>query len=345
MSKIIKFSFYLCLIFAFSTCLSSCNSEEDINNKNRKVMINNVNYSSLTEAVNNAKNNDIIKIYDDIKDDKNILITRPITIKGISKNNQTKPKIYGSFTINLSGETDSLTIDNIELIHSGKNAPGENNNNSIGINLIDGGLTLKSSIIALSSPSEADKNAAGLILSRQYKSINTSPITILGNSFESYFINGEDLSAAMKILSNKPNMLKTLKINEQEIFNKNNFSTEKLSNQLVSIDYSSKEAKYNYYATTSLNDLMFALNNHQNSSNSIYILYAKEDQSLSKNINECYLNETTTLYIYGDANLDFNNITLNLEGFIESTANLKNLNILKKSSTANFVDKSKQKQN
>ena len=67
MGKIIKFTLCLSLIFLFSVLLSSCNNINDINNKNKKVMINNVNYSSLTEAVKNAKNDDTIKIYNDVK--------------------------------------------------------------------------------------------------------------------------------------------------------------------------------------------------------------------------------------------------------------------------------------
>ena len=158
MGKILKFTISLCLIFLFSVTLSSCNNSKEINNKDKKVMINNVNYSSLTEAVANAKNKDIINIYNDVKDNKNILVNKPITIKGISANNQTKPKFYGSLTVDLSGKNDALTVENIELIHSGKNQEGENNNSAIGINLIDGGLTLKSSIICLSSPEDTDNN-------------------------------------------------------------------------------------------------------------------------------------------------------------------------------------------
>lgn len=342
MGKIIKFSLSLCLIFLFATTLSSCNSEKDINNKNKKVMINNVNYSSLTEAVNNAKKDDTIKIYNDVKDNKNIVVTKPLTIKGISDNSQNKPKFYGSLTVNLNGETDSLEVENIELIHSGKNEDGENNNNSIGINLVDGGLTLKSSTIALSSPKEADNNATGLIISRSINSINTSPITISGNNFETYLTNAQNLSSAIKILSNKSNLFKQLNFNEEELFNKNNFLTNELSNQIISMDLSSSQNIYTYYATTSLNDFVKALNENQSTENSTFVLYANQDQTLSSDIKEIITNEKTNIYIYGNANIDFNNLNFKLGGTMESEIKLNNLNLEKITNTANFIDKSNQ---
>ena len=189
--------------------------------------------SEFGEAVTNAKSDDTIKIYNDVRDNKNVLITKPLSIKGVLSNNKTKPKFYGSLTVNLTGEDDTLDVENIELIHTGKIEDGENNNNLVGINLIDGGLTLKSSIISLSSPEEADNNATGLIISRNINSVNHTPITVEGNSFESYLANLENLSSAVKILSNQTNLFKSLNINEETLLNTNNFLTNKLSNQLI----------------------------------------------------------------------------------------------------------------
>lgn len=341
MGKIFQFSTYLIFIFLLAITFTSCDKQND--SSNNKVMINDVNYSSLTEAVNNAKTNDTIEIYNDVKDNKNILVTKPLTIKGISSSSQTKPKFYGSLTINLNGETDSLTIENIELIHSGKNETGENNNNLIGINLIDGGLTLKSSTIALASPENADNNASGLTISRDINSINTSPIKITGNTFESYLTNTNNLSSAIKILSNQLNKFKLLSINEEELFNKNNFLMNRLSNQLISLDLSNTPHIYTYYATTSLNDFIKALKENQGNSNSTFILFANQDQKLTENISEITINEKTAAFIYGDANLDFNNLSLKLSGSLETETELNNLNVQNTSNTASIIYKQQTK--
>ena len=54
MGKIIKFSFYLVVIFLFALSLPACKTHDKLENDNKKVMINDVNYSSLTEAISNA---------------------------------------------------------------------------------------------------------------------------------------------------------------------------------------------------------------------------------------------------------------------------------------------------
>lgn len=342
MNKIINFSVYLTLIFLFTMTLPACQMHDKMSNSDKKVMINDVNYSSLTEAVASAKEDDTINIYNDVKDNKNITITKPLTIKGVSSNNQTKPKFYGSLTVDLNGENDSLDVENIELIHSGKKEVGENNDNSVGINLVDGGLTLKSSIIALSSPEDADNNATGIIISRSIESINTSPISIIGNNFESYLTNNENLSSAIKILSNKSGLFKSLSLNEDEILKENNFFSHDLSNQLISMDLSTEPTIYNYYATTSLNDFIKALKENQGTTNSTFVLYANKDQTLSEDIKEITANGKTSIYIYGDSNLDFNNLNLKLGGTMESEVKLNNLNLEKITETANFIDKSEQ---
>ena len=343
MGKIIKFSIYLVIIFMFVLILPACENNNK-QNSDKKVMINDVNYSSLTEAVKNAKESDTINIYSDVKDNKNITITKPLTIQGVMSHNQIKPKFYGSLTVDLNGKSDVLEVSNIELIHSGKKDVGENNDNSIGINLIDGGLTLKSSIIALSSPEDADDNATGIIISRSIESINTSPITISGNNFESYLTNDNNLSSAIKIFSNKPGFYKTLNINEEEILNQNNFLFNNLSNQLVSMDLSNQPVVYTYYATTSLNDFVKALKNNQSEYNSTFVLYSHQNQELTEDIKEITVNTNTNIVIYGDASLDLKNLTLKLGGTLESSSKLENVNIEKTTDTANFIDNSKKEQ-
>ena len=138
-------------------------------------------------------------------------------------------------------------------------------------------------------------------------------------------------------------MFKNLNINEEELFNKNSFLTNKLSNQLISLDLSTEPPIYSYYATTSLNDFIKSLKEQQGTENSTFILYANENQTLTENIKEVLVNEKTSIYIYGDSSLDFNNLTIKLSGTIETEAKLNNIQIEKTSSTANFINKNNKK--
>ena len=50
MIKIIKFTLSLMLVFFLSATLTSCEKENFINNSTKKIMINDVNYSSPTKS-------------------------------------------------------------------------------------------------------------------------------------------------------------------------------------------------------------------------------------------------------------------------------------------------------
>ncbi len=338
MKKILKFSLYLILIFCSTLILPSCDSKSEINNNHQKAMINDVNYTSLTEAVKNAKSGDTIEIRNDIKDNKNVVITKPVTLKGISSSNQTKPKFYGSLTIDLDGNEDSVTIENLEIIHDGTNKNGLNNDTTVGINLIDGGLILKSNIIGLSSLENADNSASGLVISRSSNSENTMPIIIKGNNFETYLAN--ENSSAVIIKRNKDGEFQNITVNESNLFDENSFSLHDISNQLISIDYSTDPLSYSYFATSSINEFVNAIENHQNKINSLFKLFAQKEQELIT-LPETPLTalNTTSLYIHGNAPLNFNGLVLNIEGNLEIETETDNLTINKTSNTASIIKK------
>ena len=82
---------------------------------------------------------------------------------------------------------------------------------------------------------------------------------------------------------------------------------------------------------------MKALKENQGT-NSTFILYATTDQALTEDIKEILVSEKNMVYIYGNSNLDFNNLTLKLSGHLETETKLNNLKIEKTSSTANFIE-------
>ena len=335
MSKILKVSLFLFLILFSSTLFTSCQKRSPANSAS-KVKIENVEYSSLTEAVNNAKDNDTIEIYEDLNDNKNVTITRPLSIKGVLTNNQIKPKFYGSLTIDLEGENDSVLIENIEIIHNGTNENGANNNTTIGLNLINGGLEFKKNAIALSPSSTPEPTATGLVISREANSKNIKPITIVGNAFGEYLTNNQDLNGAIIIKSNLANRFSSLNLDEEDLISENTFFTTKEGNQIISIDYSSSPEKYSFLATTSPMQLISALNYHQPSTNTTYILNPATNYSAEEN-EQTTINEKTTLIIKGNNATSFDNLTLLVQGYLEVENETSNLNVEKQGSTANVI--------
>ena len=252
MRKIVKIAVCFSLILLFSVFLTAC---KDHQQETAKIKIGDIEYQTLTEAVQSAKSGDTIKIYDDVFDNKNIVIDKPISIEGVLKEGQIKPKFYGSLTVNSSGQNDSISVKDIEIIHSGtkENSDSIVNDTSIGLNLVDGGLDLKSSSIMLDKSSKTSQPSSGLILSRKINSQNIMPIIVEGNSFGFYTTNGNNLSSALIIKSNDENLFKNIVLNENEIFNNNTFSTQGEGNQIISINYSSYPETYSYMVTSSMN--------------------------------------------------------------------------------------------
>lgn len=338
MGKVIKVSICFIFICLFALMLPGCGRKDEVaSNSNKKATIGSVNYESLTEAVKNAQTGDTIKVYNDVKDNKNVIIDKPLTIKGVSNTSQIKPKFYGSLTINSKGEQDLVEISNIELIHKGTNADGENNNTTIGINLIDGGLDLKSSIITLDSMEKVDKNASGVVISRDINSINTMPINIKGNNFEAYQSKEDGLSSALIIKSNKDGEFKKLLLNEEEIYNQNAFSSKEAGNQLISIDYSSEPVIFEYFATTSLKEFVDALNENQGEDGGLFSLYTVDEVNVEMSDNPINIFEKTVVYIDGNSPLNFQGSIFKLSGVMELDGEVSDMNIEKTSDTANVI--------
>ena len=337
MNKAFKISLFLCLILLSTILLPACGRQNEISsNSEKQATIRNVNYSSLTEAVENAKSGDTIKIYTDLKDNKNVVISKPLTIKGVLNNRQIRPKFYGSITIDMNGENDSTSIENLEIVHQGTIKDGLNNDTRIGINLINGGLSFKSNIVSLDDENQADNGASGIIISRKINSTNTQPILIKGNSFTSYKSDNNNTSAALIIKSNLPNVFQKITLNENDLLNQNSFETSKEGNLLLSVNYAQEPAIFPFFATTSITEILKALNNHQPTSNSTFILYPT--QPLAEQQTEPYIiNETTSLYIEGNTPADFNNTIFKLAGSMIVNSGLNNTIIEKTQGLSNII--------
>lgn len=334
MFKICKCLIYFCLIICFSLPLTACNNKKS--EDTLKATINDVNYSSLTDAVNNAKSGDTINLHNNVRDYKNVIITKPLKIKGVLSSNQTKPKFYGSLTINCNGENDSILIENIELIHSGTNPNGENNNTTIGINLVDGGIELKSNLISIEDQTLANPSASGLVISRKFNSINTMPIIVRGNRFDNYNSNSKDLSSALIIKSNKPEQYQNINLNEEQIFNQNTFSTSQEGNQFISINYQSQPYTYTYFATSSTKDFVDSLINHQNNNNCT-IIFSPLSALENKTDEPLTINNKTYLIIEKNNPADMQGSILKLQGSIKVNGDLSNAVIEKTSPTASIM--------
>ena len=343
MNKIFKVSICMCLIICFTIFLQACD-----NNSQQKTIkqatISGVNYSSLTEAVKNAKSGDTIKIYNDLKDNKNVVIDKPLTIKGVLNNSRLKPKFYGSLTIDTKGENDEVNIENLEIIHKGTLEDGSNNDTRIGVNLLNGGLTFKSNLVALDDENNADNGASGMIVSRRINSLNTKPIVIRGNTFETYKPSPETLSSALIIKSNLPSIFQKLALNEGELYNQNSFSTNNNGNLMISADYSNNPTSYSFFATGSVDELIKALENNQDESGSSFILYPHS--ALSNATSEpITIKEKTYLYISGNNPANFNDVTFKLGGSMVINSGIENATIEKTADTANIMFGSNAKQN
>lgn len=337
MSKIFKFSLFLFLIFCIPVFFTACGRKNEVSSQsNKQALIGDVNYESLTDAVNDAKPGDTIKIYNDLKDNKNVTITKPITIEGVLTSSQIRPRFYGSITINTTGENDTTTIENIEIIHTGTTSDNPNNNTLIGINLIDGGLTLKSNLIGLNEDNiENKENASGVVITRSINSINTMPIVIKGNQFELYKTNNDNLSSAMIIKSAKPGDFKQINLNTEEIYNKNSFSTNGEGNQLIFINHASNPISFPFFMTSSTPMLTKALLSNQNSNGSRFILVPNTLNSQNETTSKIL--ENTNLNINSNKSADLGGATFKVDGSVLINGNIKNATFERTSDTASII--------
>ena len=317
LSLILSLNILFCCLFCNSACVPSINQ-----NRDKKVMINDINYNSLSEAVKNAKDGDKIEIHNDISDNKNIIITKSISIIGKPNSSNIKPKLYGSITIDANEEDSFISIENIEIINSGKSDENPVNNTLYAINLIDGGLNLKNCKI-FPSGKQIDNNACGLVISRKINSINTMPIIISGNQFGGYPYN-DKLNSAVLIKSNKNGQFKNLYFNDDLLQNSNTFDHSSNCNNIIKIDYSSETEKYPFVMTSSASFMINCFkNNRQTNIRNNYILVNAEDFP-QEDDEPLYILSSTHFEISGTKPLDMQNTTFKVSGSVFIDTQIKN---------------------
>lgn len=338
MQRIFKTVMAFVFIILTSISLSACRSENTpaIRKETAKVRINDVSYNSLTEAVDGAKSGDTVKIYNDINDEKNVVINKPLSIVGMLTSNNIKPKFYGAITIDANGETDKIEIKDIEIIHSGKLEEGENNDTRFGINLIDGGLSLYSSYISLYEVDKADQDASGIIISRKADSKNTMPIVIKGNTFGEYKLSENGQNGAFVIKQNLENKLEKLNLNNDLLFKQNTFTYTGNGNQFISLSYEKTPTKIDYLVTSSSKQLLETLLSNQYDGYNTYILKNAQSKAEKQNSDIPVLPQTN-LMIEGGKN-DLGQNIFKVQGTINLNADLSNATFERTSSTASIIN-------
>jgi len=338
MKKILRTFISFILIFSFALTLSACEGKENQNSdKNAKVKNGDVSYSSLLDAVSEADAGDTLKIESDVNDYKNIYITKPLKIEGVLSNKKIKPKFFGAITIDLEGAEDEVEIENIQIIHKGKTAEEDINNTLVGLNLVNGGLSLSSSRIALEKVSEADAGATGMIISRKAHSSSTMPIVIKGNSFGDYLISDNSgPSGAMLVKSNKAGVFENIHPNLDLLFKQNSFSFTQEGNQFVSIEYSLAPEKISYLVTSSSKELLDKLVNNQYSGSNTYVLKNSAAPAEQKE-NPIDILAGTFLSIIGNKTADLGSNTFKVSGTILAESELENATFEKTLGTASIT--------
>ena len=317
LSLILSVNILFCCLFCNSGCVPSINQ-----NRDKKVMINDINYNSLSEAVQNAKDGDKIELHNDISDNKNIIINKSISIIGKPNSSNIKPKFYGSITIDANEKDSFISIENIEIINPGNFDDNPTNNTLYAVNLIDGGLNLKNCKI-FPDNGKIDDNACGLVISRKIDSINTMPIIISGNQFGCYTYN-DKLNSAVLIKSNKSGQYKNLYLNDDLIQNRNTFDFSSNCNHIIKIDYSTEAEKYPFVMTSNASFMIDCFkNNRQTNNSNNYILVNAED--FHKEDDEpLYILASTYFEISGTKPLDMQNTTFKVAGSVFIDTQIEN---------------------
>ncbi|MBQ7466971.1 MAG: hypothetical protein IJS74_02735 [Clostridia bacterium] len=319
----------LCLCLPLSGCKASINQ-----NREEKVMIGDINFSSLTEAVKNAKSGDKIEIHNDISDNKNVLIDKSITIVGKPNSSNVKPKFYGSLTIDAKLENDSVNIENLEIINPGKYDEEPVNNTLYAINLIDGGLNIKNCKIM---PNEKhDDNTCGIVISRATDSISNMPITISGNQLGCFEYNGK-LNSAILIKNNKSGQYKNLNLNADLIKSKNTFDYGSSCNHIISVDYGSVEAKYPYIVSSNADFVIDKLKNNGQSNNFNHYTLINATSFNKDNDDPVYVLSNTFLTFAGAKPLDLKGTTFKVAGSVDINSSLQNATFERTTDTASIV--------
>lgn len=320
----------VCFIFCFSFafCLSACDKNETPAESGKKVMINNVNYDSLTEAVERAKSGDTLRIYDDLNEHKNVVINKPINIEGVLGASKVRPKFYGSIYVDAGGENDSVSIENIDIIHDGTADKNLVNDLTCGVKVVDGGIKMQYCRVSVMDKEKAN-DAVGVMISRKKGSKNLMSIVIKGNDFDLY--KNENSLGAFVIKSGGD--FEKLTLDNDKLYNENVFAHSEEGVQFLAITLPSN--KISYLVTSSADNLIKALSQSQNDDGSTFKLIAISD--LSKTIeNGVDVKEKTSLDIKGGP-CSFGGQRIVNFGVINIDAELKDLKVERGSSTASIV--------
>lgn len=336
MQRIIKTSILLLFVLVASVWLPACSKKQNTFTENAKVKIEDVSYSSVSDAIKNAKSGDTIKIYGDISENRNIIIDKPISIVGVKNQNNISPKFYGSFTIDSSGENDSINISGLDIIHKGTTENSKENNTLIAINLIDGGIVAKENHISLENENKSENGASGIILSRKISSINTMPMIVKGNTFGNYKTAENQICGALLVKSSDKENFQNINLNSENLYRQNSFAFSESGNQFVSIKYSKTPYEINYMVTSSSKDLIDKLLKNQPNSNATFVL-KNSNEPAEKVQSKIPINEQTSVCIEGNKQADFGNNVFSLKGSISLLSDMQNATIEKQSNTASVL--------
>lgn len=335
MKKVFKVLFLFALILSSTSLLPACTKRSSSAPEAVKVKIEDTAYPSISDAVKNAKNGDTIRVFDDVLENRNILIDKPLSIVGVKNHNNINPKFYGSFTINAPGENDSVNISGLDIIHKGTAENSAENNTTIGINLVDGGVTIKENKISLDNENKTDDGVAGIILSRKNNSVNTMPMVVKGNTFGNY-LDTSSGNCALIVKSAKDNDFQNIVLNNENLYRQNSFSFAQSGNQFVSIRYEQDPYKINYMVTSSSKELLEKLLNNQSSSESTFIIKNATENS-EKLEDKIPIYQKTVVWFEGNKPIDLNNNVFELQGTINFESDVKNATIEKTSNTASVI--------
>lgn len=336
MQRIFKTFILLLTVMCASVWLPACSKKQNSFSENAKVKIEDVSYSSISDAVKNAKSGDTIKVYSDVSENRNIIINKPLSIVGVKNQNNVSPKFYGSFTINSTGENDTINISGLDIIHQGTSENSLENDTKIGINLVDGGLVVKENHISLKDEKTSEDGASGIILSRKISSLNTMPMIVKGNTFGNYKTSENGICGALIVKSSDKENFQNINLNNENLYRQNSFAFSESGNQFVSIKYSKTPYEINYMVTSSSKDLLDKLLNNQSSSNATFVL-KNSNEPAEKNENKIPIYEQTAVYIEGNKPADFGENVFALKGSISLLSDMKNATIEKQSATASVL--------
>lgn len=283
-----KYFFITLFLLFFPLLVAGCSNKENV--ETAVIKIGEVEYNSLAEAIASAEENDTILIFNNVKEnlDNKYLdvlevasinnnsyvayeIDKPLTIKGVSQFGK-KPKIYGSFLINVAKPDKvevPVTIDNLDITHDYISTIDDTLNEKFtcGVRVIDGAANIVNNDIKMGKQIEnsvIEKNDLslyyGVMLSRPKDSENSTKALnyeINNNNFGVYNSSKNDITnSAFLIVQNYQDIgpFSPSRINGASndyslaVYIKNKFDMDSLC---YTCDYDNLEINYNGLVTQS----------------------------------------------------------------------------------------------